>query len=238
MENKLLCVTSDSEWRSLTLLGACSCLFLQQLHSIQGCCGYVTTGNLHESYWRGEWYCKLLSQALAPAAPQPDPRYDWSKPCPIRARDLLKTDLKLNDDQLNAACSDPSLPKLIIAGRSSRLRASSPLIYLPRPLEVVSSSIIAILVVNEGLVDKFCTLAMRWKPFSPHFLSSIEVSCRMLCCASCKLTLSVSLWAQNILSPWLHSKKLPTHKCLPLQGQEQERRPQWLGALSTSLSER
>ena len=208
-------------------------LFLWQLHSIGGCCGYVTTGNLHKWFWRGEWYCKLLSQAPAPAAPQPDPRYDWRKPCPIRARDLLKTDLKLNDDQLRAACSDPSLPKLIIAGRSSRLRASSPLSHSLRPLK----EWYCVKVINEGLAGNFWNLAIRWKLFSPQFNCSIDVNSSMLFSTSHKLTLSISLCSQNV-QDLDNSLKPAHHRWFPLQGQEQERRQRWLGALSTSLWER
>ena len=54
-----------------------------------------------------------VMQASQPAV---DPRYDWRNPDPARARDILKNDLKLNDEQLAAACADHRHPKLIIAG--------------------------------------------------------------------------------------------------------------------------
>lgn len=46
-----------------------------------------------------------------------DPRTDWMNPDPERVKLFLKEEMKLNDDQLAAACSDVCLAKLIIAGQ-------------------------------------------------------------------------------------------------------------------------
>ena len=54
---------------------------------------------------------------LQAAHAEPDPRYDWRNPDPLRARRILREDLRLNEEQLSAACSSPRRPKLIIAGR-------------------------------------------------------------------------------------------------------------------------